>query len=67
MRSLPEKQTIVIYILPDISRSNGYQTMKFGHIIETFFLKNHSQNVMDKIFPDSYLKNKIERISGSIA
>ena len=54
-------------MLPDISRSNGYQTMKFGHIIETFFLKNHSQNVMDKIFPDSYLKNKIERISGSIA
>ena len=33
MTSLPEKQTIAIYILPSISRSKGSQTMKFGQSI----------------------------------
>ena len=28
------QSTITIYILPNISRSNGKQTMKFGRIIE---------------------------------
>ena len=34
--------------------------MKFGQLIEynieTFFLKNHTQNVMEKLFPDAFLK-----------
>ena len=34
MTSQPGKQTIVIYILPNISRSKGNQTMKFGQVIE---------------------------------
>ena len=36
--------------------------MKFGQLIEyskeTFFLKNHTQNMVEKLFPDSFLKNK---------
>ena len=35
--------------------------MKFGQLIEyneIFLLKNHIQNVEDKLFPDPYLKNQ---------
>ena len=34
MTSQPVKQTIVIHILPNISRSKGNQPMKFGQLIE---------------------------------
>ena len=34
MTSQPGQQTIIIHILPNISRSKGSQTMKFGHLIE---------------------------------
>ena len=34
MASQPGKQTIVIHILPNISRSKGNQTMKFGQFAE---------------------------------
>ena len=44
MTSQPEKQTIVIHILPNISRSKANQTMKFGQLIEhtirNIFLEN---------------------------
>ena len=30
------------------------------------FVENHTQNVEEKQFPDPFLKNKIEHISGSI-
>ena len=34
--------------------------MKFGQLIEynmkTFSLKNHTQNMMEKAFPDSFVK-----------
>ena len=33
MTSRPEKQTIAIHILPNISKSNDNQRMKFGHFI----------------------------------
>ena len=37
--------------------------MKFGQLIKykmrnTFSLKNHTQNVLEKLFPDTYLKNQ---------
>ena len=32
--SQPGQQTVVIHILPNISRSKGNQTMKFGQLIE---------------------------------
>ena len=34
MTSQPGKQTIAIHILPNISRSKGNQTMKFGQLID---------------------------------
>ena len=44
--------------------------MKYGQLIKynmkSNFLKNHTQNMLEKLFPDSYLKIKIEHISGSI-
>ena len=54
MTSQPGKQTIPIHILPNIPRSKVNQTMKFG---ETFFFKNHTQKVVEKLFPDSFLKS----------
>ena len=33
---------------------------------EIFFLRNHTQNVVEKLFPDPFLKNEIEDIPGSI-
>ena len=43
--------------------------MKFGQLIEDnmriqFFLKNHTQNMVEKLVPD-LLKIKIEHTSGS--
>ena len=34
MMSQPGEQTIVIHILPNISRSKGNQTMEFGQLIK---------------------------------
>ena len=34
MTSQSDQKTIVIYILPNISRSKGNQTMKFNQLIE---------------------------------
>ena len=39
MTSQPGKQTIAIQILPNISKSKGNQTMKFGQLIE-YNMKN---------------------------
>ena len=35
MTSQPGQQTIVIHILPNISRNKDIQTMKFGQLIES--------------------------------
>ena len=51
MTSEPGKQTIGIQTLPSISRSQCNQTMKF-------LLKNHTENVTEKLFPDTFLKKK---------
>ena len=60
---------MAIYIFPNISRSKGNQGIKFGQLIEynigTILLKNHTQNVVgklfpvvEKIFPEKKKKNK---------
>ena len=60
MTSQPGKQTIAIHILPYISRSKDNQTVKFGQLIEynmrRFFLKNHTQIVVEKLVPNPFLK-----------
>ena len=62
MTSQPGKQTIAIHILPNISRSKDNQTMKSGQLIEwkkkTFLLKNHTQNMAEKLFPEPFLRNQ---------
>ena len=54
MTSQPGKQTIAMHLLPNISRSKGNQTMKFGQLAEcnmrNTFMKNHTQNVVEKLF-----------------
>ena len=52
--------SIVIHILPSISRGKENQTMKFGQLIEcnrNIFLENRAQNVTEKVVPDPFLKN----------
>ena len=48
--------------MTNISGSKGNQTLKFGQLIEynmrNVFVKNHTQNVLEKLFPDPYLKNQ---------
>ena len=61
MTSQSRKQIIAIYILITIVISKGSQTIKFGQLTEynmrNIFLENHSQNVVEKLFPDPFLKN----------
>ena len=44
------------------SRSKGVQKIKFGSLIEhnmrNIFVQNHTQNVVEKLFPDSFIKNQ---------
>ena len=50
------------HILPNISRSKSNQTMKFDHLIEynmkNTFLKNHLQNVVENLVPETFRKNQ---------
>ena len=62
MTSQPGKETIGIHILPNISRSKGNQTMTRGQLIacrmSNIFLEKSYTNCGEKLFPDSFLKNK---------
>ena len=61
MASQPGKQTIVIHILPNISRSKVNQTMKFGVLVEynmrNIVLEKSYTNVLEKLVPDPFLEN----------
>ena len=57
MTPQPGKQLNAIYILPNISTSKGNQTMKFAQLIE-YNIKNHTQNGVERLFSDSFRKNK---------
>ena len=52
---------IAIHMLPNVSGSKDSQTKKFDQLIErnmrTFVLEYHSQNEVDKLFPDLFIKN----------
>ena len=63
MTSQPGKQTIAIHILSNISRrKKKNQAMKFGQLIEcnmrNIFLKNHTQNIVEKLFRKPFIKNQ---------
>ena len=51
------KQAIAMHRLSNISRSKGNQKMKFGQLIE-YDIRNNTQNVAEKLFPDSFLINQ---------
>ena len=59
--SQPGKQTIVIHVLASILRNTDNQAMKFGKLREynmkIIFLKNHTQNVVEKLAPELFLKS----------
>ena len=65
MTSQSDKQVIAIHLLPNILRNKDNETMKFGELIK-YNLRNIF-NVVEKLFPDPFLQNKMEYISGSIA
>ena len=71
MTSQPGQQTIVIHVLPKISRSEGNQTMKFGQLTEynmrNIFPEKSYTKCVGETSPKPFSeKNKIEYISGSI-
>ena len=49
-----------IHIVPNVLRSKGNQTMKVGQFVtrEIFFSKNHTQNEVEKLISDLFLKNQ---------
>ena len=68
MTSQSGYQTIVIYILPNISRSKGNWTMIFGQLIEynmrnTFLEKSYTEYDEETILRPFSKKIKIEHIS----
>ena len=61
MTSQPGKQTMAIHILPYISRNKDSRTVKFCQLVEynrMIFLENHTQNVVEKLDLNSFLKNQ---------
>ena len=60
MASEPGERTIAIHILPNTSRSKDNRAIKFGQLIEyeKHFSRNHTQNVVEKIFQGPFLKNQ---------
>ena len=61
MTSQPGKQTVAIYILPNISRSQGNQAMKFGQLIEydkrNIFLQKSYTKFGGETIPRPFFKN----------
>ena len=58
------KQIITIHILPNISKSKVDQAREFNQLIKCnmkkiFFLKSHTQNMMEKLEPDILAKLRI--------
>ena len=58
IRSQTGKQVFGIHILSNISRSKVNETIKLGQLKETFFMRNYTQNVVEKLFPDPVLKSR---------
>ena len=67
MTPQPGKETIAIHISPNIVRSKGNQTIKFGHLIEysmrNIFLEKSYAKCGGETIPRSFLKKSKLRIS----
>ena len=62
MTSQPEKETIVIDILPNISWSIDNQKIKFGQLVKNN-MRIIFQDVVGKLFTDPFLKKSKLSIS----
>ena len=49
--------TISMHILPNTSRSKDNQSVKIGQL-KKMFLKNHTQNMVEKLFQDPFPKRQ---------
>ena len=56
MTSKIGKQIIAIHILPNISKSKGNQTMKFGHLMEYNMRNNFLEKSDTKYIGESSLR-----------
>ena len=63
MASQTRKQTTTIYILSNIARSKGSQTMKFRQLTESNILKKHTQSVVEKLVTNPFIKKSKFSIS----
>ena len=63
MTSQSREQTITKYILPNISRRKGNQTIKFGQAMEynkkNIFFKNHAENEAGRLVLDIRYKQVV--------
>ena len=68
MTSQPRKQTSAIHILPNISRSKGNQTMKFGQLIERNMRKIFLEKTYTKCGGETFprLFSKKSKLSTSL-
>ena len=60
MTSQFRRQAIAIHVLLNISRSKDSETIRFGQLIEyrlkdILFLKNHTQNMVEKLLSDPFI------------
>ena len=62
MTSQSREKTVSVHMSPNISRSKDKQVMKSGQLIKynirNIFLKNHTQNVEERLFPDPSLRKQ---------
>ena len=58
MTSQTEQQIITTHILPNISRSKGNLVSQWNKTQKVFLLKNHAQNVLEKLGPERFIRNK---------
>ena len=71
MASQTRTQIITIYILPNISRRKGNQTMTFGQLIEynmrNGFLQNHVETETGRLLPEpfSFFKKALYEVKAS--
>ena len=60
MTSQPGKPTFAVHILPDISKSKGNQTVKFGQLLEfniiNIFLEKSCTKCVGETIPRSFFK-----------
>ena len=63
MASQTGKQTVTIYILPNISRRKGNQKMKFGQLVEynmrIIFLEKSCINCGEEFIPRPFFKKSV--------